>query len=547
MSGTVLKFPARRRVHLPTRGKRSTAPTAKRAETHFVEAQSVARLGSWEIDLATGATVVSPEMRRMMGWGARERPDLARILELVHPNDRSRAEDWLGRNAALRPPASGCFFRIIRLDGTIGTLYGRSELRPARAGTVPRVCGTVQDVTEQGAAKHAINEAAHLYGDIFENCAWGVFQTTADGRYLTANPALARIYGYDSPSELLSRLTDIGGQLYADPGRRAEFVQAMRERGFVRGFESEVFRRDGSVIWICETCREVRTSTGALLYYEGTVEDVSERKRNEAALLRATEAAEAANREVQAVNQELERRVEARTAELKGLQEQLLKQERLSMLGKLTATVAHELRNPLSAMRNSLHVVRDTIVSAGLGLERPLGRIERGIARCDRIVCDLVDYAHVRRLDRRATNLDAWLADWLETRCVPEGIALECRYGAAGALVRLDTERFGRALANILDNAIQALEEDRDATERRITIATASHAAVTIAIEDTGAGIAPDILPKIFDVLFSTKNFGTGLGLPTARQIIEQHNGTVAITSPGRGTTVMIELPRAAR
>src|ERR1700733_5611419 len=69
------------------------------------------------------------------------------------------------------------------------------------------------------------SQAAHLYRDIFENCAWGVFQTTDDGRYLTANPALARIYGYASPAELLGRLTDIGGQLYVDPARRAAFVQ----------------------------------------------------------------------------------------------------------------------------------------------------------------------------------------------------------------------------------------------------------------------------------------------------------------------------------
>jgi PAS domain S-box-containing protein len=547
MSANILKFPVRRKVRLTRAVRAPVSRVARRFETHLAEAQAVARLGSWEIDLATGATLVSPEMRRIMGWGPRVRADLSRILEVAHPDDRGRVEDWLGRNIALRPPEGGCFFRIVRNDGTLGTLFGRSAVRPYRDGGPPRVCGTVQDVTEQGATERAINEAAHLYRDIFENCAWGVFQTTADGRYLTANPALARIYGYESPSELLSRLTDIGGQLYVDPGRRDAFVAAMRERGFVHGFESQVYRRDGAIIWICETCREVRTSTGRLLYYEGTVEDVSERKRNEAELIRATAAAEAANREVQAINQELEKRVELRTAELKALQEQLLKQERLSTLGKLTATVAHELRNPLSAMRNSLHVVRDAAASEGLALDRPLGRIERGIARCDRIVCDLVDYAHVRRLDRRATNLDTWLADWLETYCVPDGITLECRQGAAGALVRIDTERFGRALANILDNAVQALEEDRCSAERRITIVTAGGAAVSVLIEDTGPGIPADILPNVFDVLFSTKNFGTGLGLPTARQIVEQHNGTVEIASSGRGTIVRIEMPRATR
>jgi PAS domain S-box-containing protein len=143
------------------------------------------------------------------------------------------------------------------------------------------------------AARHF--EAEHRYRDIFENCAWGVFQTTLAGRYLRANTALAHIYGYDSPGALLLALTDIGAQLYVHPRRRDEFRRVMRERRVVTNFESEVHRRDGSVIWITETCREVRSSTGKLLYYEGTVEDITERKRAEIELRRAKETAEAAN------------------------------------------------------------------------------------------------------------------------------------------------------------------------------------------------------------------------------------------------------------
>jgi PAS domain S-box-containing protein len=388
--------------------------------------------------------------------------------------------------------------------------------------------------------------APHLYRDIFENCAWGVFQTTAEGRYLTANPALARIYGYAGPAELLARLTDIGGQLYVDPARRSEFVRIMREHGQVIGFESQVRRSDGAVIWIAETCREVRTARGQLLYYEGTVEDISLRKRNESALLKATQDAEAAHREVRAINQDLERRVAEGTAEVRAMQDELLRKERLTTLGKLTASVAHELRNPLSAIRNSLHVMRGIDGPPDTVLERQIARVDRCVERCDRIISDLIDYSHVRKLVRRAARIDAWIAEFVEQRPLPQGFVLDLRLATAGALVRIDHDRFRSAISHLVDNAVQAMDELPTGSERRLTIETHATETVRMVIADTGPGIPPEVLPQVFEPLFSTRNFGTGLGLPTVKQIIELHDGMIDITSiQGRGTSVALLLPRA--
>ena len=397
-----------------------------------------------------------------------------------------------------------------------------------------------------GSPEPAISEAAHLYRDIFEHCSWGVFQSTPDGSYLTANPALARLYGYDSPQQLLSRLTNIGGQLYTDPDRRAAFVAAMREHGVLDGFESQVYRRDGSVIWIVETCREVRNSAGQLLYYEGTVQDITQRKRAEAELREAHAAAEAANRAVQAVNQTLERRVAERTAQLGAMQDELLARERLSTLGELTATVAHELRNPLSVIRNAVYVVRE---SEGDWRERALQRIERSIGRCDRIIADLLDYAQIRELRRRPIRLDDWLDALLAERRVPEGFVVARHFGAGKAHVALDPDRFRCVIVNVLDNAIQALQEqEHGASPRRLSVATLAAQSVEILIEDTGPGMTSEVLAKVFDPLFSTKSFGTGLGLPTAKQIVAQHGGEITLSSEvGRGTSVRIQLPRAER
>ena len=119
------------------------------------------------------------------------------------------------------------------------------------------------------------------YRSIFENAVEGIYQTTTDGRYLRVNPSLARIYGYDSADGLIANLTDIAGQLYADPGRREAFAELMDRQGVVQNFEARVFRRDGSIIWISENARCVRDSSGAIRFYEGTVQDITERKQHE--------------------------------------------------------------------------------------------------------------------------------------------------------------------------------------------------------------------------------------------------------------------------
>ncbi len=134
---------------------------------------------------------------------------------------------------------------------------------------------------ERTQARAAVTVAEEKFRSIFENAVEGIFQTTPDGRYLSANPALTRIYGYSSPEELMEKMTDIQHQLYIDPNRRTEFVRHMQDQGLVTEFESQVHRRDGSVIWISENARAVRDNHGRILYFEGMVEDVTHRKLGE--------------------------------------------------------------------------------------------------------------------------------------------------------------------------------------------------------------------------------------------------------------------------
>jgi sigma-B regulation protein RsbU (phosphoserine phosphatase) len=134
----------------------------------------------------------------------------------------------------------------------------------------------------------ALVEEKNNYYGIFDHLVEGIFRTTVNGRYLLANIALARIYGYNSPVELMASIKDIADSLYVEHGRREEFVRLMQENDTLSGFESRIYRKDGSIIWIAENCRAVRDGQRKLLYYEGTVEDISERKRAEEQIRRAT-------------------------------------------------------------------------------------------------------------------------------------------------------------------------------------------------------------------------------------------------------------------
>jgi PAS domain S-box-containing protein len=125
----------------------------------------------------------------------------------------------------------------------------------------------------------ALRRAEQKYRSIFEHCVEGIFQTTPEGKYISANPALARMYGYATAEDLITDLTDITRQLYVQPGRRSEFARLIRESGQVIEFESQIFRRDHSVIWISESARVVRDEiSGEVLYYEGMVQDITRRK-----------------------------------------------------------------------------------------------------------------------------------------------------------------------------------------------------------------------------------------------------------------------------
>jgi signal transduction histidine kinase len=184
----------------------------------------------------------------------------------------------------------------------------------------------------------------------------------------------------------------------------------------------------------------------------------------------------------------------------------------------------------------------------GLDLERPISRVDRNIRRCDRIISVLLDYTRNREAHCTPVAIDGWINDVLNEQQIPQGIRLVRKLGASNCTLPIDVEQMRRAVVNLFENSVQAFADlAQDSNERRITISTRlTGDRCELAVEDTGPGIPQEVLPRVFEPLFSTRSFGTGLGLPIVKRIVDQHGGTIEISSePAKGTRAVINLPLA--
>jgi len=201
--------------------------------------------------------------------------------ELTHPDDRRRVRETI--NAAVeKGQRFQVEYRIQHADGRVRWVWEHGVGVRDQSGRIKAIEGIVEDISARVEAEEALREAERRYRSLFDNAIEGIFRTTPDGRYLDANPALARIYGFATPQELVASLRDIKSQLYVDSGRREEFMRIVKARGEISGFESRVYRKNGDTIWISENARAVFDDEGRVLHYEGTVEDITERRLNQA-------------------------------------------------------------------------------------------------------------------------------------------------------------------------------------------------------------------------------------------------------------------------
>ncbi len=261
-------------------------------------------------------------------------------------------------------------------------------------------------------------------------------------------------------------------------------------------------------------------------------------------------------RALQLVNDDITRLNVDLAENLKQLHEahaEIIKKGKLAQMGQLVATVAHEIRNPLSAVRTTAFLLRRKLGDHAVIVDDQLLRIDNSVARCDAVITQFLDYAKSHQLEYQESDFDNWVVKLVEEEAqkLPTAVAIECDLGLEGISVAFDQARLSRVLINLMSNASEAMvgngnDPAKFATQApKITVVTRQCArGIEIDICDNGPGIAEDHIAKVMEPLFTTKSFGTGLGLPAVMQVLEQHGGGLNVNGGlGKGATFTAWIP----
>jgi PAS domain S-box-containing protein len=421
-------------------------------------------------------------------------------------------------------------------------------------GSLVMGTGVGRDISERKKNEEALQEAELRYRTMFDEALAGIFELGPEGHILSLNRAMADFMGYASPEEMLSTIT---GPLWAtavSAERNAEFMVMMQAAGYVRGFELEVFRKDGSKIWISCGIR-AKFHKGALIGYSGMFEDITERRR---------------------------------------LRVQLLQAQKLESVGQLAAGIAHEINTPVQYIGDNVRFLQDTfaeLVALHVGYARLLAAVRRmevtpqileeisimvekadveylfeeipkaieqtleGVSRVSTLVSAMKEFSHPGTGEKVSLNLNHAIESTITVS------RNEWKY-VADMKMELDPSlppvsclpcEFNQVVLNVIVNAAHAIADvaaSGGPEKGLITIRTRSLPGwVEVRIRDTGGGIPEKVRPRIFDPFFTTKEIGkgTGQGLAIARSVVvDKHQGTIEFeTEVGHGTSFIIRLPCA--
>jgi len=442
---------------------------------------------------------------------------------LIHPEDQKRCHAAVDRCIRNRSPYA-IEYRIIHRSGRIHWVLDQGVPVFDDDGKLQWIDGVMFDITERKQMESEVQQLQKRMKDAIESIGEAFVLWDADEKLVICNDKYRELFDKDRALLLPGRSLEEVIRMNVAAGRHPEsagdpeaWIQDRLRRYRAAVGDSEM--KIPGERWLRVIDR--RTSEGGIV---GIRTDITERK-----------------------NAELELR--AANDSLKAAMEKLASSERMATIGQVAATVSHELRNPLGAIRNSMALIHQLTTGRQLGVERALERVDRNIERCTAIISAMLEFTHEKEIVRAPTPIAAWLAELLASHPLPEGIAIERDLQAADE-VAIDRERFQQAILGVIDNAVQALQDPAWAPPenypRRVTVrAESAGPHVRLSIIDNGPGIPPDVLPRIFEPLFTTKGFGVGLGLPTVRQIVEKHGGTIDVASDGAGgTTVTMWLPR---
>jgi PAS domain S-box-containing protein len=384
-----------------------------------------------------------------------------------------------------------------------------------------------RDITKRKLAERELAESEEKFSKSFQTgAALMAISSVETGEYFEVNQAFLKTLGYSRKEVIGKKPEEL--KIFSDFSQRKAIKKMVEEKGYARDVEIEILTKNGD--------KRIGLFSADIIsvkekpYLLTLMNDVTERRK--------------AEKELNKYKDHLEVLVKERTHELEKAQHELLIKEKLATLGQLTATVSHEIRNPLSTVRTAVYSIEKAIKNNDL---EKVGHIlklaERNIVRCDNIINELLGYTRKRELFSIKVDIDEWL-----TRTLSEfDISSEVEFIEdlqSGVEVLLDTEHFRRVMVNLVDNALHSLVDNNEG-KKILKISTRKNKNnLELIIKDTGIGIRKENIERIFDPLFSTKSFGIGLGLSVVKQIVEEHGGTIIIESEeGKGSTVTIVLP----
>jgi PAS domain S-box-containing protein len=350
-------------------------------------------------------------------------------------------------------------------------------------------------------------------------------------RFVLLNSAMCALTGYERASLL-------GGTDYdIVPAHEADFFRSKDEEVLRTGrevrIEEERFTDRGGTRHLLATTKvALCNAAGEATHVVGIIHDITRLKSVEDAL--------------RVANEELERRVRERTTELLAAQEELVRKERLAVLGQLAGSVAHQIRNPLAAIINAAVVLRKSLpAEAGSDAAQALSAIDEEVWRANRIIVDLLDYARVRPAVARTIGVAELLESTLAADPPPRSVTLRLDLDDDLPPLAVDPVQTQLALGNLVRNALEAMQ---DGGELHISASRRDACSVRIGVADSGPGLDESVLPRLFEPLVTTKPMGVGLGLATSRSLIDNQGGSLALV-PGeaRGATFEVILPICPR
>ena len=488
----------------------------QRSESYLADAQRLTRTGSWAWNVATRQSVYwSQENYRLFGFDPEGGiPSDEAFYQRIHPDDRDRVR----REVFLERPDEGSHFdvdfRIVLPGGAIKCV--RSTGHPVRniSGDLVEYVGTSIDVTERKRGE----QATRLLAAVVESSHDAIVSKDLDGIITSWNKGAERLFGYAAEEAVGQHIT-----LIIPPDRRDEeraiIERLMRGEG-VDHFETVRIRKDGSLLDVALTISPIKDAAGGIVGASKLARDITERKRAEDALRQA--------------------------------QADLAYMSRVTTMGELTASLAHEIRQPISAAvtnaKTCLRWLRRDEPDVAEACEAA-SRLVKDVMRAADIIGRITSLFKKGALQRDLVDVNELIREMivlLRSEASRYSISIRSELAENLPKVMADRVQLQQVFMNLMLNAIDAMKEGSGGSELTIK-SEAGDAQLLISVSDTGAGLPPEHAEQIFKAFFTTKDAGTGMGLPISRSIIESHGGRLWATGvPGSGATFQFTLPATA-